>query len=274
VEVDRAQTTADCLVPYRIAVGFLLASLLWKLPAFVLCFQIYVALPLEDPFFPDLLRNNVVLGLAYLLPVCLSCIALVSRDRTFLRIQSLIACAGTFLLCIHQGTYNDVTFLTSWWSSLWCAWYVGRLDDPVGPLAVKGVFLAQLILSLIFLGGAAGKWTAGYWSGEVFYEIYFVGRDFWLFNLLRESLDASSLRDVATWYSRLVIVTESCCGLLWLLPSRWALPLAIAVLLGIALLSNFYLFSVVFCLVGLALAGLSLLAQAEAAIGARGGPWQ
>jgi hypothetical protein len=160
----------DRLVPYRIVVGFLLASLLWKLPAFVLCFQIYIALPLEDPFFPGLLRNNVVLGLAYLVPIYLSAIALASRERIFLRIQALVTCTAMLVLCVHQGTYNDVTFLTSWWTSLWCVWYVGRLDDPREPLAIKGVFLAQLILSLIFLGGAAGKWTDGYWSGEVFHE--------------------------------------------------------------------------------------------------------
>jgi hypothetical protein len=254
----------DRLVPYRVAVGFLLASLLWKLRAFTLCYQIYAVLPLEDTFFPSLLRDNLVLGLSYLVPVVLSAIALVARERAFLRIQSLITCAGMLVLCVHQGTYNDVTFLTSWWTSLWCVWYVTRLDDPIGPLAVKGVFLAQLILSVIFLGGAAGKWTHGYWSGEVFYDIYFVDRDFWLFNLLRGTLDAGSLRDLATWYSRFVIVTESACALLWLLPGRWAFPVSIAVVLGIALLSNFYLFSVVFCLVGLAVAGLNLLGQADA----------
>jgi hypothetical protein len=62
-----------------------------------------------------------------------------------------------------------------------------------------------------------------------------------------------------------VIITETCCGLLWLMPSRWAFRVATAVLLGIALLSNFYLFSVVFCLVGLAVAGLTLLGRAEVA---------
>ena len=72
---------------------------------------------------------------------------------------------------------------------------------------------------MILLGGAVGKWTAEYWSGEVFYDIYFRDRDFWVFNLIRENFEAETTREIATWYSRNIIVIETVAGLgLWLLP--------------------------------------------------------
>ena len=53
----------------------------------------------------------------------------------------------------------------------------------------RAAFLSRLIISLILLGGAAGKWTPEYWSGEVLFDIYFVDRDFWFFNYLRDNYE-------------------------------------------------------------------------------------
>jgi hypothetical protein len=161
-----------------------------------------------------------------------------------------------FGLCIHQGSYNDVTFLTCFWVAAWCSWFTMRIDDPEDELLAKGKTFGILIVSMIFLGGAVGKWTPGYWSGEVLYEIYFVDRDFWFFNLLRSRMDPEALRDFATYYSRLVILTETACSFLWLLPVKAASAIALTVFLGIALFSNVYLFSVMFCLFGLTIVGL------------------
>ena len=62
-----------------------------------------------------------------------------------------------------------------------------RIEDQADLLRRARV-LSRLIISVILLGGAPGKWTAEYWSGEVFYDIYFRDRDFWVFNLLRAEL--------------------------------------------------------------------------------------
>ena len=113
------------------------------------------------------------------------------------------------------------------------------------------------MISMILLGGAVGKWTSEYWSGEVFYDIYFVDRDFWVFNLLRDHVEPETLREIATWYSRQVVVVESVAGFgLWLLPARWAAIAGMVVLTSIALLSNFLLFSVLSCVIALAAVGL------------------
>ena len=131
-----------------------------------------------------------------------------------------------------------------------------RFDDPIDDLLPKAKRLGLLIISMIFLGGAIGKWTPGYWSGDVLYEIYFVDRNYWVFNLLRASVETESLRDIATYYSRMVVITESCCAFLWVLPVRIGAAAAITVMLGIVIFSNAYLFSVMFCLIGLAIVGL------------------
>jgi hypothetical protein len=120
-----------------------------------------------------------------------------------------------------------------------------------------------LILSIIFLGGAVGKMTGGYGSGEVLYEIYFSGRDYWLFNFLRNQFDEPTLRNIACYYSWLVAGTELLCAFLWLMPQRLASWIAIAVLLNIALMSNTWLFSVLTCLMGLAVVGLHTPRRSE-----------
>ncbi len=189
-------------------------------------------------------------------PVVLGILIMFIRTQWALRLQAFVTLACMFVLCIHQGSYNDVTFLTCFWVAAWCAWYTVRLGDPEQELLSKGKTLGLLIVSMIFLGGAVGKWTPGYWSGEVLYEIYFVDRDFWFFNLLRERMDPQGLRDFATCYSRMVVITETACAFLWLLPPKIGSAIGMIVFLGIAVFSNVYLFSVMFCLFGLTIVGM------------------
>ena len=89
------------------------------------------------------------------------------------------------------------------------------------------------------------------------FEIYFRDRSFWSFDLLRAHFDSAQLLEIAKWYSRGVVVVESLCGFaLWALPPRLAAIVGMSVLTGIAVLSNWDLFSVVSCLIGLSTVGL------------------
>lgn len=243
-------------MPYRVVTCFLLASLLWKSRFIPGIFTGYLELKLNDPFFPNLFSNPYSLATLFLTPVTFGFIALFIRNRLALRFQAITTLACMFGLCIHQGSYNDVTFVTCFWVSAWCVWYSFRLDDPVEILMAKASFFGVLIISLIFLGGALGKWTPGYWSGQVIYDIYFVERDFWFFNLLRANLGTEALRDFATCYSRMVVLSETACSFLWLLNPKTASIIALAMFLGITLFSNVLLFSVTLCLIGLAIVGL------------------
>ncbi len=241
----------------RVVMASVFISLVWKVKYFALGFMIYFAHPLKDGFFPTLLSNTYLSMGCYFLAM-MSCIFIVSTRHTKVALGLAIALAvSLYVLCIHQQTYNDVTFLTCFWTAVWSIWFVSRIDkDPDEALLEKGVFLSHVVLSLIFLGGAVGKMTPGYWSGQVLFEIYFAERDFWFFNTLREIFSDETLHVISRWYSRFVIGTELACSLLWLLPPRLASVLALMTCCGICILSNVLLFSVLTCLIGLSLAGL------------------
>ncbi|XZE51961.1 hypothetical protein SH139x_003631 [Planctomycetaceae bacterium SH139] len=255
--------STQAIVVYRTVVCCMLLAVLWKAAHFWTFLKVYAQLPLQDEFFPAWDRANVVLAFAYLAVVSASFLTMLTRQRCQLRALASISCGGAFLLCIHQGSYNDATFVTAFWNSLWCVWFIHRCGaDPTAELLSKGAYLANIILAMILLGGGIGKWTAEYWSGAVLYEIYFQDRDFWIFNWLRAWVAEPELRSIACWYSRLVIVTEtSCFAALWLLPRHYAGMLAIAVFTAIACLSNFYLFSVVLSAIGLATVSLHAIAS-------------
>jgi len=245
------------VVAHRVVQAGMLLALVWKWSFFVGASGVYAAIPLEDPFFPGWLQSVWTVRIAYIATILAIALNLVTANRPLQYVCCALTWLGTTILCIHQASYNDMTFVTAWWTSLWSLWYVHHLadDDQAGMLR-RAALLSRLIISMILLGGAAGKWTAEYWTGEVFFDIYFRDRDYWLFNLLRENLEPQTLREIATWYSRKVIVLETVAGLgLWLLPARWAAAAAVILLTSIALLSNFLLFSVLLSLIGLAAVG-------------------
>jgi hypothetical protein len=246
------------VVAHRIVQAGLFVTLVWKWSYFQLSAEVYADIPLDDPFFPAWLRSVYTVSLAYLLTVAAIVISFGTASRPVQRLCSWVTFIGATILCVHQGSYNDMTFVTAWWVSLWSLWYVHRdWEEDAETLLRRAAFLARLIISVIVLGGAIGKWTAEYWSGEVFYDIYFRDRDFWVFNILRSNFEADTLRQIAMWYSRQVILVETMVGVgLWLLPARWAAIAGIFVLMSIALLSNFLLFSVLSCLIGLSAVGL------------------
>lgn len=241
----------------RIVIAAILVSLLWKISYFVLAFSIYFEYPLRDEFFPGWLSSGYVSLGAYSLAVISCLVSLFSASHRTAFYCSLLLAMSLYLQCIHQHSYNDVTFLTCFWSAVWSLWFTSRIGrDDQRTLLEKGAFIAHLILSTVFLGGAMGKLTPGYWSGEVFYNIYFANRDFWVFNLLREQFSDESLLAISCWYTRFVICAEFSCAFLWAMPQRLASWLAILTCCGICLLSNVLLLSVLACLMGLAVIGL------------------
>ncbi len=253
---ETIQDTGRQLAAYRLVqVGTLLA-LIWKLPFLIDAAKAYIELPIYQDFFSPVLSSAAVVIGTYLL-VCIAIGFNLTCKKDRLRAKTAWApVVGLSILCIHQGSYNDMTFTTAWWAMLWSAWFAGRIDESDRHLIDRGARLSQAILSVILLGGAAGKWNAEYWSGQVLYEIYFVDRDFWIYNWLRGNFSAATVRDIATWYSRQVIIVETVVGLtLWALPSRIAAAVGLAVYASIAIFSNYYLFSVLLSLIALAAVG-------------------
>ena len=253
------------LVVQRVVQIGLFLSLTWKWSFFVGADKVYESIPVFDAFFPDFFRSLWTLRIAYLGALAAICGNFFFGSYGVRRICSVVTLLGVTVLCLHQASYNDATFTTAWWTSLWTYWFVGyvRREGRDADL-LRPAFLGRIMISMILLGGAVGKWTSEYWSGEVLYQIYFAERDFWVFNTLRANFEADKLREIATWYSRNVIIVETVCGLgLWLLPPRWAAVIAIALLTSIVVFSNWLLFSVLLSLIGLASAGLFVRSARE-----------
>ena len=246
----------------------LLLSLLWKGHFFWDSIKVYASTPLFDDFFPAFLRSYEVLVGTFMSTITAIAFSIVTGNRRLRMLAGMVALIGLSILCVHQGSYNDMTFVTAWWTSLWSLWYATRMGrDAPDVLLRKASLLSRCILSMILLGGAAGKWTSEYWSGDVLYDIYFVDRDFWTFNTLRSHYDTDTLRQIATRYSQLIVVTETTFGLtLWLLPAKWAAIAGMALLTSIAVFSNFLLFSVLLSLIGLAAVGLFVSSRSQQGI--------
>jgi len=251
-EIDRP------LVVHRLIQIGLFTALTWKWAFFAEANRVYAEIPLYDPFFPDLLRSLGVVRLGLLGALAGICGNFFSAGYPLRLCCSITTLLSVTVLCLHQASYNDATFTTAWWTSLWGLWFV-RYVHSEGKYADlrRPALLSRLIISMVLLGGGVGKWTAEYWSGEVLYQIYFVDRDFWVFNHLRGHFDEPALRQIAMWYSRQVVVIETICGFgLWLLPPRWAAVTGIVVFTSIAVFSNWLLFSVLLSVIALSAVGL------------------
>lgn len=241
----------------KTVVAAVLIAMLWKVRYFWLMDQWIVSIPLQDEsFFPWFFRNQYVARGAYLLACTAAVGLLLTKQRQCLTLFAVAQLIFVVTLNIHQSGYNDVTFLCCGWASAWCVWLSTKIEEPTQTLQPRAAWLAHAILSMIFLGGAIGKLTPEYWSGDVLYDLYFRDKDFWFYNLIRNSVDVSAVKEIAAWHSRAVTASELVCGFLWLMPMRFASWLALAMLLGIALTNNVLLFSVVTSLAGLAIVGL------------------
>jgi hypothetical protein len=241
---------------FRLVIGATLGALLWKVMYFVVFARVYFEVPLTQRLFPAFFESPITFAVSYGGTIAALVLSLMMPGASARRGFTWTALAGVSILCVHQGSYNDATFTIAWWTLLWSSWFASRMAVSDDRLLERAARLSRAILAMILFGGAVGKWTPEYWSGQVLYEIYFTERDFWLFNALRASVGADTLREIATWYSRGVVVVESLCGLtLWMLPSRLAAVVGVGVFLGIATLSNHLLFSVMLSAAGLAAVG-------------------
>jgi hypothetical protein len=243
----------------KVAVLFWLLAWLVKARFLVPFFAgICTKYPLSVEFFPPVASSPWVSLVAYFAPCAAAGIALISQSQRVrtIAISTLPICSAA--LCIHQNAYNDATFVTSFWAGLWLLWLSSRDPENVESVGTYGPVLAQGIISLMFLGGAIGKLTPQYWSGEAFYHIYFLQKPTFIYSWLREAVSDSTLQWLAAGFSKAVIVSELMIAGLFLLSSRTTLWLSVVAMAGVVAISTSWLFSVMGSLIGIALAGILL----------------
>jgi hypothetical protein len=218
-----------------------------------------VIAPVHDHFFPALLRHPTLVLVAFLGPMLTEVLVLDRPTAGMMKRAAGVEVAGAAVLLLHQATYFYATWVIVFWASLfmvWMAWSEGADEERA---AAIGPFLAQCLIAFFFLGGAVGKWTRGYWSGEVFYELFFARRSDLVYSQLRAWFSDASVHLIAIWFSRSVVVVETSMALVLLLPARLASSVSIVAALALWFTSS-DLFEVCWPIIGIAAAG-RLLAQ-------------
>jgi hypothetical protein len=247
-------------LPLRLLVYGLLLSWLAKWDFFLAAAVVYRNRTLQDAFFPRPLQSFWLFGFALCAPVALAFFALLRNTPAALRVSLAAFVLGSVTLLWHQGSYNDATFVTSFWVALWGTWFASAPRAAGTEAPARAAFLAQLVIALMFFGGAVGKLTPGYFDGSVMYGVYFAERAHFTFAWLRAMLSAEHLRAAAQAYSLAVIALEWLLAALPLFPPRASFKLAIAAFAALVLLNNFRLLSVVGPLIALCVVALHLTA--------------
>lgn len=202
-------------------------------------------------------------GILFFFAPALCFASLFVRGKLWLRCAAILYVVSALLMLWHIQSYNDATHLTAFWVGLWLCWWAGKVDVIDQTSRWHGICLALCVLSICWLGGCAGKLTAEYWSGESFYHLYFVYKDYFPFSDLRTHCSEETLRSLACIFSRAIVVGEMLLATCLLWPVRLALLANVCALTLMVFISQIQLLSVLGPLIGLCLAISYLLEKEE-----------
>lgn len=243
MKIERIKAYKSCLL-------FILAAIYIKVLFFLPMFRANLEVELRvSDLFPGALSSTSFLIIIYSLPV-LTCICFISKKKIAYLYSAILLILCSLILLLHIGTYNDATFTTSLWASIWLLLLtLSPMDDAKQKLQLIGI--GQLIIAMTFLGGFIGKLTPEYWSGEVLFNAYFMYKNNLPYPLIRSLCDTETIRVIAKYFSAMVILTELFMALSFFLPVRKFVPIGIIICSGIVLFSHIYLFSVMGPLIGI-----------------------
>jgi len=206
--------------------------------------------PIEHPMFPSFFLNPTVSFVCFCLPVG-SIVFIFWPTIWRLRAASILFVVCSFVLTVHINTYNDATYLTSFWVGLWMVWFSWNMDREDKGFIVHARVLAQCLVGMIFLGGFIGKLTPEYYAGEPFYHMFFVERGYPFHYWLVKIFSAGESRQVASVFSILIILSEFSLACTPLIPSRLAFIVAPCILTIFIVTNTYQILSVVGCIIGL-----------------------
>lgn len=188
---------------------------------------------------------------AYTLPL-ISLVTMWSRHRNMMVLTSVMMLLSSVGMLINANTFNDATWVTSFWVALWLLWLSVNEARTDATVRLEGTLIAQAMIGMIFLGGAVGKLTEQYWSGEAIYNIYFQQKTTWPYPFLREFLTDGQRLLLSLLIARGSIVIELFLALTPLMPARFSLIVASVIMASFVLFSHWMLYSVMGCLIALA----------------------
>lgn len=112
---------------FRVVQVATLAALLWKVVFFAGAARFYFEMPLRQPFFPAFFQSPFTFAGGYAVAVAGLLGMLVAWGSRLRQVLSWLTLLALSVLCLHQGAYNDATFTTAWWTTLWSTWFAGRI---------------------------------------------------------------------------------------------------------------------------------------------------
>jgi len=212
------------LIAWRIVLaGWLLAWFI-NTPANLILFWRGGDFPITaHPLIPELYRAPWLAQMSLTLPILGAAGFGFAHPRLLGGIAVLLGLCSLLLLG-HIFSYNDATYTTAFWTSLWLIWGASRLSSTVASAGTvhHAIALGQGIIGLCFFGGFIGKLTPEYWSGEAFFHLYMVQKDSPPFIWIREHCSPQTMRYWATWFARVMVVSEGLLTTLILWPTRFA----------------------------------------------------
>jgi hypothetical protein len=209
--------------------------------------------PISNAFFPPFFQSNLVSVCAYVAP--LSAAACFASDKLkVFQCAAVVLVISAGILCLHQNTYNDATFVISFWAALWLLWFswCGR------QCPAQAAVLASCVVGLMFLGGFVGKLMPRYINGEIIGRIFLEqGGESPLIFLLG-AFNEGQTRTALSLIAKFVIFGEGLLALNLVVHRRifWIASLAVIPLL--ILFSSWRILSVISGLIGLLVAALIL----------------
>ena len=247
---------------FRVVAGSLLAVRIGLATSYIRIASLQLIAPVHDHFFPDLLRHPATLLAAFIGPIVTEAMVLSYPTRRDMKRAAVLETLGAAVLLVHQATYFFATWVIVFWAGVFMVWMAWSAAASTNRASAIGPFLAQLLIAFFFLGGAAGKWTGGYWSGAVFEDLYFTRNAYSFLPYLHIAFTDATVHVIAIWFSRVVILVETATALVVLLPARAASTVSLIVAAGLWL-NAWDLYEVCLPLMGIAIAGRLLAASGD-----------
>ena len=254
----------------RVWVLSLLTGWLWGIDAIVQDYEFYKDLKLHSDFFPEVFCSPLLAAILFSTVIATSILALaISDSRLWWVNYGAILIASLFLILGPFGFAWQFPITTFWGSWLYL-WLILRRENSTSYIDLVGPRISLMVVSLVFFGGVWGKWTQGYWSGEVFSFLIFAYQPEAKYTLLRESVSESTMSMIATNFSRVAILVETLLSCVWLFPRRIGLVFSFLMLTGMWMMSPIGIIDAIGPLFGVVLAGLFLLPSRQFSLGMNG----
>lgn len=218
-------------------------------------FEVIYKVPVIHDLFPALFINPTVSVVFYIIPAFIIP-SIIRPSQSRLIFSGVLMTVSSLMMLLHINSYNDATFVTSFWVGLWILWLSFHSDREDQILPQQAVLLAKLILGVIFFAGFIGKLTPDYLSGKVFYQIFWGDNKLWPHDWLIAHFSPNQLKSLSLYFSTFIIYTELLLACTPLFHSRFIFYLAPVLLLCFMITNTWAIFSVVGCLIGMMLSCL------------------